>query len=395
MIKRENYLKQIRPLIGNDQIKVLTGIRRGGKSVMLEHIREELIRQGVSPERFIAYNFEEMRNLPLRKAESLFHAVAERMAQIDGKAYLFFDEIQEVRGCEEFIENLQKSYDCEIFLAGSCSDVPAGSFVRFKIFPFSFAEFKEMYIQLYPGAPENEIFVRFFQLGGMPALGSLRMEEDASKLYLKDLFGSLVLQDIVRRNEIRDVELLERVIGFVFAHPGTSLSANYISGQFKKEGRITARETILNYLEYGVKASLFYRIPRHDLKRDKLLTVGDKFYLADHGIREAVFGGQIKEINMILENIVLLELLRRGYRVTAGLTGSSAIDFVCERGDSRIYIQVAYILASPQIEEQEFGAYDAVRDHYPKYVLSMDETDLSQKGIRHRNIRDFLVDPSW
>ena len=202
-------------------------------------------------------------------------------------------------------------------------------------------------------------------------------------------------KDIVKRNKVRDVDLLERILAFVTANVGTTFSATSLSKFLKSEHRTVAPETILIYIKYCCDAYLFYQVKRQDLQGKQLLATNEKYYIADHGIREAVFGGNMRDINLILENIVFMELLRRGYSVTVGKTGNKEVDFVCDKRGERIYIQVAYLLASEETIHREFDVYDSIRDRYPKYVVSLDEFDMSRNGIRHRNIRDFLLADSW
>ena len=229
----------------------------------------------------------------------------------------------------------------------------------------------------------------------MPYLGRLQYEDEPSRQYLQDVYNSVVLKDIVKRNSIRDVDLLERIIGYVISNVGTTFSATALSKYFKSEKRVASPETILNYIKACEDAFLFYRVRRQDLQGKKILTVNEKYYLADHGVREAVFGGNMKDINLILENIVFVELLRRGYKVTVGKAGAQEIDFVCAKQDQKLYVQVSYLLASPETIERESSVYDTIRDNFPKYVVSLDEVDMSRNGIKHRNIRDFLLMPEW
>lgn len=247
----------------------------------------------------------------------------------------------------------------------------------------------------FPEATERDAFTRYITYGGMPYLGNLRYEAEPCRQYLQDLYNSVVLKDIVKRNKIRDVDLLERIIAYVMANIGTTFSATAISKYFKNEQRTVATETILNYIKACEEAFLFYRVHRQDLQGKKLLSVNEKYYVADHGVREAVMGENQRDINLILENIIYLELLRRGYRITVGKTGEKEIDFVCERQNEKLYVQVTYLLASEDTIRREFGAYDNIRDNYPKYVVSMDEFDMSRNGIKHKNIRDFLTMEEW
>ena len=403
MIKREAYMSRIRPFIGNDLVKVLTGIRRCGKSVMLELIQEEIIASGVDPSQFISINFENMSNASLCTAQALHDEIICRAAKISGKIYLFFDEIQEVQNWETCINSFRVELDCDIYITGSNAKLLsgelatylAGRYVEFVIYPFSFDEFIQLYRTIFPEADVRTCFNRYLTAGGMPYLANLRYEETACRQYLQDLFNSVELKDIVQRNKVRDVDMLERIIAYVTANIGTTFSSTAISKYLKSEGRSVSPETVLGYLKACTDAFLFYQVKRQDLRGKKILTVNEKYYVADHGVREAVFGGNQRDINLVLENIVYLELLRRGYVVTVGKIGDKEIDFICESQGNRLYIQVAYLLASEETIQREFGVYERVRDNYPKYVLTLDEFDMSRDGIKHRNIRDFLLEKEW
>ena len=403
MIKRELYMRRIRPFIGTELIKVMTGIRRCGKSVMLQLIQQELVESGVSPAQFISINFEDMRYSHLQNAKALHEEIVKRAAEVEGKVYLFFDEIQEVEGWEKCINSLRVSLDCDIYITGSNATLLsgelatylAGRYVEFIIYPFSFGEFLELYRPIAPGESIQRYFQKYLLTGGMPYLANIRYADAPSKQYLQDLFNSVQLKDIVKRNKIRDVDLLERIISYVIANVGTTFSATSLARFLKNEQRTVAPETILNYIKYCCDAFLFYRVRREDLQGKQILATSEKYYIADHGIREAVFGGNMRDINLILENIVYLELLRRGYEVTVGKAGDKEIDFVCSKQSEKLYVQVTYLLASEETVNREFGVYDAIRDNFPKYVVSLDEFDMSRDGIKHRNIRDFLLMEEW
>jgi hypothetical protein len=345
-----------------------------------------------------------MRNAWLCDAGVLHGEVTRRVKEIGGgKVYLFFDEVQEVDGWEKCINSFRVEFDCDIYVTGSNAKLLsgelatylAGRYVEFIIYPFSFTEFYELYATLFPDTPKREAFTRYLHHGGMPYLGNLRYEDAPSEQYLRDVFNSVVLKDIVKRNAIRDVDVLERIIAYLFNGVGTLFSAASISKYFKSENRAAAPETVMNYIRYCMDAFLVHQVRRQDVQGKKVLTVSEKYYIADHGLREAVFGGNMKDINLILENIVFMELLRRGYQVTVGKIGQREIDFIAERKSSRIYIQVSYLLASAETIQREFNAYASVRDHFPKYVLSLDEFDMGRDGIKHMNIRDFLTAVEW
>lgn len=403
MIKRESYMARIRPFIDGDLIKVLTGIRRSGKSVMLELIKDELRARGVTEEQLIAFNFEDMRNAQLCTAEALHDELVRRAASIKGKIYFFFDEIQEVERWERCVNSLRVEMDCDIYITGSNAKLLsgelatylAGRYVEFIIYPFSFSEFLALYHSVEPDADTRTCFDRYLTFGGMPYLANLRFDETACRQYLRDLFNSVELKDIVKRNNVRDVDMLERIIAYVTANIGTTFSSTAISKYLKNEGRRVSPETVLNYLKACSDAFLFYQVRRQDLQGKKILTVNEKYYVADHGIREAVVGGNMRDINLVLENIVFMEALRRGYSVTVGKVGEREIDFVCERHGEKCYIQVTYLLAAEETVQREFGVYEHVQDNFPKYVVSLDEFDMSRNGVRQYNIRDFLLAENW
>lgn len=403
MIKREMYMKRIRPFIGTDLIKVMTGVRRSGKSVMLELIKEELVQSGINSNQFITINFENLNYSYLQTANALHKEVTDLASNIKGKVYLFFDEIQEVEEWEKCINSLRITLDCDIYITGSnakllsseLSSYIGGRYVEFIIYPFSFSEFLTMYNSTNNMESNQTLFNKYLLSGGMPFLANVNYENEPTKLYLNDLFNSVILKDIVKRNKIRDVDLLERIIAYVIANVGTTFSATSLSKFFKSEHRIVAPETILNYIKYCCDAYLFYQVKREDLHGKEILSTNEKYYIVDHGIREAVYGSNMRDINLILENIVYLEMLRRNYKVTVGKFGNKEIDFVCDKQGKKLYVQVCYLLASDETIQREFGVYDIIRDNYPKYVVSLDEFDMSRNGIKHLNIRNFLLMEEW
>lgn len=396
-------MKRIRPFINTELVKVMTGIRRCGKSVMLELVKQELTESGIDEKQFISINFEDMRYAGFHNAQALHEEILKRAATVEGKVYLFFDEIQEVKDWEKCINSLRIALDCDIYITGSNAKLLSGElatylggrYVEFVIYPFSFAEFLELYRPIAPEDSIRQCFQKYLLSGGMPYLANLRYVEEPSQQYLTDVFNSVQLKDIVKRNKVRDVDLLERIIAYVMANVGSTFSATSLSRFLKSEQRTVAPETILNYIRYCCDAYLFYQVKRQDLQGKQLLATNEKYYIADHGIREAVYGGNMRDINLILENIVFLELLRRGYEVTVGKAGEREVDFVCGKRGEKLYVQVTYLLASQETIEREFCVYDEIRDNFPKYVVSLDEFDMSRNGIKHRNICDFLLDEKW
>lgn len=396
-------MSRIRPFIGTELVKVMTGIRRCGKSVMLDLIKDELKNSGIAESQMISINFEAMSNAHLCSAQALYTEVMKRASAIEGKVYLFFDEIQEVTAWEKAINSFRVELNCDIYITGSnakllsgeLATVLGGRYVEFTIYPFSYSEFLDLYRTVDADAQDAAVFQKYLTLGGMPYLANLRYASEPSKQYLSDIYNSVVLNDVVKRNRIRDVDLLSRIVAYVISNIGSTFASTSISKFLKSERRTVAPETILNYIRYCTDAYLFYQVNRQDLQGKQILSTNEKYYMADHGLREAVFGGNLRDINLILENIVYMELLRRGYTVTVGKSGDKEIDFVCQKQNEKLYVQVCYLLASEETIKREFGVYDTIPDNFPKYVVSMDELDMSSNGIKHRNIRHFLTIPEW
>ena len=403
MTKRELYIEKIKPFIDKDIIKVLTGIRRSGKSVMLKLIMEELKQNGIDEKQFININFENLINRELTTADKLHKYILKKASEIKKKCYIFLDEIQEVKDWEKCINSLRvnEEYNFDIYITGSnakllsgeLSTYLAGRYVEFVIYPFSFKEFLDTLKSIQQNISIREAFQKYIKFGGMPFLYNLVFEEEPSLQYLNDIYSSIILKDITQRNKIRDTDLLERVINYLIMNVGNNFSATSISKFFKSENRKVSVETILNYIKAAEEAFLIYKVSRDDLIGKKILNVNEKYYIADHGIREAIFESNQRDINQIFENIIYLELLRKGYNVKVGKVNNLEIDFVCTKGNEKLYIQVAYLLASHETIEREFSSLEKINDNYPKYVISMDEFDMSRNGIRHINIIDFLMKP--
>ena len=401
MTKRELYIEKIKPFIDKDIIKVLTGIRRSGKSVMLKLIMEELKQNKIDEKQFININFENLINIELTTADKLHEYILKKASEIKKKCYIFLDEIQEVKDWEKCINSLRvnEEYDFDIYITGSnakllsgkLSTYLAGRYVEFVIYPFSFKEFLETLKSIQQDVSTREAFQKYVKFGGMPFLYNLAFEEEASLQYLKDIYSSIILKDITQRNKIRDTDLLERVISYLIMNVGNNFSATSISKFFKSENRKVSVETILNYIKAAEESFLIYKVSRDDLIGKKVLNVNEKYYIADHGMREAILGSNQRDINQIFENIIYLELLRKGYNVRVGKVDNLEVDFVCTKRNEKIYVQVAYLLASPETIEREFTSLEKIDDNYPKYVISMDEFDMSRNGIIHINIIDFLM----
>ena len=401
MLKRDEYIKQIVPFIDKDVIKVLTGIRRSGKSVMLKLLMEELKNRGINENQFIYINFENLKYRNLKNYERLYDFILNKVDDKYKSYYIFLDEIQEVEEWERCVNSLRVDeelrFDIYItgsnakLLSGELSTYLAGRYIEFIVYPFSFKEFFEIIQEKNQEIKVKEAFQKYVKFGGMPFLHNLDYNYEASMQYLQDLHASIILKDITQRNNIRDTDLLERIINYVIMNIGNTFSATSISKFFKSENRKVAIETILNYIKACEEAFLVYRVARNDLLGKKILNVNEKYYIADHGIREAIMENNQKNINQVLENIVYFEMLRRGYNVKIGKVDNLEVDFVCKKNDETIYIQVSYLLASEDTKEREFSVLENIKDNYPKYVLSMDEFDMSRNGIKHVNLIEFLV----
>lgn len=380
-------MSKIRPFIGKDIIKVLTGIRRSGKSVLLEQIRDE-----INSPNTIFLNFEDLGNQHLCEYNALHDYICEKIGNNRETFYLFFDEIQEVQGWEKTVNSLRVKFHADIYITGSNSRLLsgelatyiAGRYISFMVYPFSYREFKMV--------NADYTFDDYIQYGGMPFLSSIDFQPEISKNYFQDIFNSVVLKDIVKRNNIRDVDLLERIIAYALANVGRSFSATSISKFFKAENRTVAPETILNYLKACEEAYLLYRFKNQDINGKKILKINDKYYVADHGLREAVIGANLQNTEIILENIVGLELLRRGYKVCVGRVGTKEIDFVGEKQDDKLYVQVCYLLNEETTIQREFDSLLEVRDNYPKIVLYQESSFRGNyEGIPAVRIEDWLL----
>ena len=401
MLKRDEYIKKIVPFIDKDVIKVLTGIRRSGKSVMLKLLMEELKKRKINENQFIYINFENLKYRNLKNYEKLYDFILNKVNKKYKNYYIFLDEIQEVEEWERCVNSLRvdENFNFDIYITGSnakllsgeLSTYLVGRYIEFVVYPFSFKEFFEIIQEKNQEIKVKETFQNYVKFGGMPFLHNLNYNYETSMQYLQDLYASIILKDITQRNNIRDTDLLERIINYIIINIGNTFSANSISKFFKSENRKVATETILNYIKACEEAFLVYRVARNDLLGKKILNVNEKYYIADHGIREAIMENNQKNINQVLENIVYFEMLRRGYNIKIGKVDNFEVDFVCKKNDETIYIQVSYLLASEDTKEREFSVLENIKDNYPKYVLSMDEFDMSRNGIKHVNLIEFLI----
>lgn len=397
MVIRERYLKKIRPFYNQELIKVLIGIRRSGKSVILTQIIDELKKEGINDEHIIYINFEDFDYEEYTEPKKLNNYVKEKIID-DSKYYIFFDEIQNVTSWEKVVNSLRATKNVSIFITGSNSDLLssdlathiAGRYVSFKITPFTFNEVCEL-LNITEQKDLEDEFTDYIKWGGMPQR-FMQIDDSSKKTYLNDIYDSIIVKDIVKRFNIKDIDLLNRIVTYILTTPSQTFSPESLKKYFESESRGVSLETLYNYLDYITRANLISKAERYDIRGKRILTGKYKYYLTDLGFTNILSEGKKEQVGAYLENIVYNELIARGYNVNIGNTDNGEIDFVATRYNEKIYIQVAYILSDKFVVDREFNAYNKVEDNYPKYVISMDKFDFSQNGIIHKNIIDWLLD---
>ena len=397
MIIRERYLKQIRPFYNQDLIKVLIGIRRSGKSVILTQIIDELQKKETDDEHIIYMNFEDFDYEEYTDPKKLNNYIKEKIKD-NKKYYIFFDEIQNVDSWEKVVNSLRATKNTSIFITGSNSDLLssdlathiAGRYVSFKITPFTFSEVCEL-LNITDKSDLDETFNDYIKWGGMPQR-FMQSDDTSKKTYLSDIYDSIVIKDIVKRFNIKDIDLLNRIVTYILTTPSQTFSPESLKKYFESESRGVSLETLYNYLDYIVRANLVSKSERYDIRGKRILTGKYKYYLTDLGFTNILSDGKKEQLGAYLENIVYNELIARGYNVNIGNLENGEIDFIATRFEEKIYIQVAYILTDESVVKREFDAYKKIEDNYPKYVISMDKFDFSQNGIIHKNIIDWLLD---
>lgn len=396
MVKRENYLTRIRKFYHMDLIKVITGIRRCGKSVLLQQIMEELKEEGIPKEQIIYINFEDY-DFSFIRTGDIFHEYVKKRITTDKKYYLFFDEIQVVPEFERVINSLRMKYGASIFITGSNGKLLSGELatflsgrtVSFSIYPFTFREVCQM---LKTNKEDREsALLDYLVWGGLPQR-FMMTDEEQTKTFLRDVYDTIVLRDIVQRAGIKDIELFNRIMEYLVCNSSQTFSITSIVNYFLSIDRKVSKETIYNYLEHIVASLVMTKAVRYDIRGKKMLTKMDKYYLTDMGLGRIRNSGFKLEMGALLENVVYNELLVRGYEVYVGKTRTGEIDFIAVKGQQKEYYQVTYYLYDESVIEREFGAFKEVGDNFPKYVLSMDKMDFSRDGIIHKNVVDFLLE---
>lgn len=397
MLKREKYLSQIRDFYDKDLIKIITGIRRSGKSVLLKQIIDELKEQDIDEDHIIYINFEDVRYAGITDYLKLNEFIISKIKD-DQKYYLFFDEIQWVSNWEKVINSFKATLNVSIFITGSNSKLLSGElatllsgrYVSFQMAPFNFKEVIELK-KLKTKEDIKNAFMDYILWGGMPQ----RFEFDnleSMKVYLTDIFNSIVLKDIVKRYNIKNVTLFERIMEYLVANPSQVFSPKNMLNEFTKEDIPISTKTVYDCLDYAESSMLMRKAMEYDIRGKRILSRKDKYYLTDLGLGQVLNVNKKAQYGAYLENIVFNELIYRGYDVSIGNNNGKEIDFVATKYNQKEYYQVCYYLTDENVVEREFGAFQGIDDNYPKYVLSMDELDFSQNGIIHKNIINWLLE---
>lgn len=403
MIYRPMYVDKIMAYVDAPFVKILTGVRRCGKSTLLKMVIDRLQRErGVPAERIVSYRFDSMEYEDMT-AKQMFAEIKGRLSAA-GKTYLFLDEVQEIKGWEKVVNSLASDHDVDLYVTGSNSRMMSseistyltGRYVAFRVYTLSFKEyllFKAEYDTV--SDPRAEL-ANYIRLGGFPATHLQKYSQDEVYTIVRDIYNSTIFSDIVRRNQVRKIDQLERVIRYTFENVGNTFSAKSISDYLKSEHRKLDNETVYSYLEKLEKAYLLHRCSRYDLHGKEILKTQEKFYLADTALRYSVLGYSAGSTASSLENVVYLELCRRGYTVHIGKTGDGEIDFVASRQNEKLYVQVTQEIKSERTEKREYDRLLEIRDNYPKYVLRMDEfAGGNYEGIKTMHVADFLLSQDY
>ncbi len=423
LIIRPKYLSLITPYIDTPFVKILTGVRRSGKSTIMKMIAHELYKRGVSESRIIFYNFDSLEHEDIKTAKLLYDKVKCSLTR-DCKTYLFFDEIQEVKDWEKAVNSFMTDFDTDIYVTGSNSHMMSseistyltGRYIQFRVFPLSFQEylmFRNKWLEKDPQALDgfdyslsdfsalahsfrNTELVQYLRFGGFPAIHLQKYSPDEAYTIVKDIYNSTIFTDIVKRNQIRKIDQLERIVKFAFDNIGRTFSATSISKYLKSEQRSIDNETVYNYLSKLESAFILHRVSRYDLQGKELLKTQEKFYVCDPAMRYSVLGYSSDSVAAMLENVVYLELLRRGYEVNIGQFAGGEIDFVATKQENKLYVQITEKIVNENTEKREYGRLLDIRDNYPKYVLRTDEfVGGNYEGIKTMHIADFLLSDEY
>ncbi len=403
MIYRALYVDKIMPYVDTPFVKILTGVRRCGKSTILKMIIEKLkSERSVPNEQIVNCSYDSMEYEDMT-AKQMYENLKKRLSPI-GKTYLFLDEVQEIKGWERVVNSLAADFDVDLYITGSNSRMMSseistyltGRYISFRIFTLSFSEylmFKSKFTAI--GDPKTE-FADYVRLGGFPATHLQAYSQDEIYTIVRDIYNSTIFSDIVRRNQIRKIDQLERIVKYTFNNVGNTFSAKSIADYLKSERRAIDNETVYSYLEKLENAYLLHRCARYDLQGKEILKTQEKFYLADVALRYSVLGYNADSVASSLENIIYLELCRRGYTVNVGKLCSGEIDFMAVRQNEKIYVQVTQRITSEKTEKGEYDRLLEIHDNYPKYVLTTDEfSGGNYEGIKTMHAADFLLSSEY
>lgn len=397
MVKRELYLEQIRPFYHSEMVKVLTGIRRCGKSTIMKQIIEELYDGGIAKENIIYINFEDYKYRTISNADTLY-AYVENCIQSENKYYLLLDEIQNVEEFELVINSFRSTHDISIFITGSNSKLLSGELathlsgrtLSFRIMPFNFREYCELKKQDDVSSSMEDLLDEYMTWGGLPLVAK-EDDVDSKQVIISNIYDSVVLKDIVMRNKVATPVVLEKVLDYVVANSSLTVSGNKIAAVLSEQSQTVSAPTIYEYLRYITEACVCDKVSRYDIRGKKMLAFEQKIYVCDLGFFHIKKNRVKDEYNYIMETLCYNDLISRGYKVYIGKTYKGEVDFIATKGDEKFYVQVAYYLSDEKVVEREFGAYDSVHDNYPKYVVSMDRVTMSRDGIMHMNMIEFLL----
>ena len=403
MIDRPLYMDKIMVYTDTPFVKILTGVRRCGKSTILKMIMERLkTERHIPDERIISCRYDSMEYVDLT-AKDMYDQLKSRLST-EGKTYLFLDEVQEIEGWERVVNSLASDFDVDLYVTGSNSRMMSseiatyltGRYISFRIFTLSFGEYLMFKRQYAPVGDAKTELANYVRLGGFPATHLQAYSQEEVYTIVRDIYNSTIFSDIVRRSQFRKIDQLERIVKYTFNNVGNTFSAKSIADYLKSEHRSLDNETVYNYLEKLEKAYLLHRCIRYDLQGRELLKTQEKFYLADVALRYSVLGYDADSVAASLENIVYLELCRRGYTVNVGKTDGGEIDFVAERQNERLYVQVTQEIRSEKTAKREYERLLEIRDNYPKYVLTTDAfAGGNYQGIRTMHIADFLLSTEY
>ncbi|MBN2285257.1 MAG: ATP-binding protein [Tissierellales bacterium] len=397
MVKREMYLERIRPFYNSEMVKVITGIRRCGKSTIMRQMIQELIERKIPESKIIYINFEDYKNRKICNADSLYEYV-ETSINDEEKYYLFFDEIQNVNEFELVINSFRSTHDVSIFITGSNSKLLSGELathlsgrtISFRIMPFNFKEYCECQNEMLRNRTKEELLDEYMKWGGFP-LVCKESDESSKNIILSNIYDSVVLKDIIMRNKVASPVALEKVLEYVVANSSTTISGNVIASSLTDRNQPISAPTVYDYLKYITDACICDKVQRYDIRGKRLLAYEEKTYVCDLGFFQLKKNRVKDEYSYIVETICYNELIARGYQVYIGKTYKGEVDFIAQKGEEKIYIQAAYMLSDENVIEREFGAYENINDNFPKYVITLDRMTLAREGIIHKNLIDFLL----